>query len=112
MLKYHLRGRLFEALLFLHFLSVRLPKHLCIGQCCAFAGSGNQGIHLGYLREYLNLETDTLIKKENYDRYSFEGVVDWWKNKAQKRYESLKADGRLRKNLETWNNDSDIEIIR
>jgi len=64
------------------------------------------------VKEYLNLETDTLIKKENYDRYSFEGVVDWWKNKAQKRYESLKADGRLRKNLETWNNDSDIEIIR
>ena len=64
------------------------------------------------VKEYLNFETDTLVKKENYDRYSFDGVVDWWKNKASKRYESLKADGRLRKDLETWNNDVDIEIIR
>ena len=52
------------------------------------------------------------MKKENYDRYSFDGVVDWWKNKASRRYETLKADGRLRKDLETWNNDADIEIIR
>jgi len=64
------------------------------------------------VKEYLNLETDTLIKKDNYDRYSFEGVVDWWKNKASKRYESLKADGRLRTELETWNNNADIDIIR
>ena len=64
------------------------------------------------VKEYLNMETDTLIKKDNYDRYSFEGVVDWWKNKASKRYESLKADGRLRTELETWNNNAEIDIIR
>lgn len=64
------------------------------------------------VKEYLNLETDTLVKKENYDRYSFDGVVEWWKSKASKRYESLKADGRLRTELETWNNNADIEIIR
>lgn len=64
------------------------------------------------VKEYLNLETDTLIKKDNYDKYSFDGVVDWWKNKASKRYESLKTDGRLRTEIETWNNDSEIEIIR
>jgi hypothetical protein len=64
------------------------------------------------VKEYLNFETDTLVKKENYDRYSFDGVVEWWKNKASKRYESLKADGRLRRDLETWNNNADIEIIR
>lgn len=64
------------------------------------------------VKEYLNLETDTLIKKDNYDKYSFDGVVDWWKNKASKRYESLKTDGRLRTEIETWNNDSEIDIIR
>ena len=64
------------------------------------------------VKEYLNMETDTLIKKDNYDRYSFEGVVDWWKSKASKRYESLKADGRLRTELETWNNNAEIDIIR
>ena len=29
--------------------------------------------------DYLNLETDTLKKAPNYDRYEFEGVVEWWK---------------------------------
>ena len=64
------------------------------------------------VKEYMNLETDTLIKKENYDRYSFDGVVEWWKNKASKRYESLKAAGRIRTELETWNKNADIDIIR
>jgi len=64
------------------------------------------------VKEYFNLETDELKKKENYDRYSFNGVVEWWKNKASKRYESLKADGRLRTELEVWNINSDIDIIR
>ena len=48
------------------------------------------------VKRYLNLETDELRKKDNFDRYSFDGVVEWWKNKASKRYESLKSDGRLR----------------
>ena len=64
------------------------------------------------VKEYFNLETDELKKKENYDRYSFDGVVEWWKNKASKRYESLKADGRLRTELEVWNIKNDIDIIR
>ena len=65
------------------------------------------------VKEYFNLETDELKKKENYDRYSFDGVVEWWKNKASKRYETLKVDGRLRTELETWNmNADDIDIIR
>ena len=64
------------------------------------------------VKEYFNLETDELKKKENYDRYSFDGVVEWWKNKASKRYESLKADGRLRTELEVWYIKNDIDIIR
>lgn len=63
--------------------------------------------------QYLNLETDTLIKKENFDRFELESTIDWWRKKAVKRYESLKADGRLRRTVETWNvNASDIDIIR
>jgi len=65
------------------------------------------------VQQYLNLETDTLIKKENYDRFELDGVIEWWKGKAGKRYESLKNDGRLRTTLETWNtNAEDIDIIR
>jgi len=65
------------------------------------------------VKEYMNMETDTLTKKDNYDRYSFDGVVDWWRSKASNRFETLKNDGRLRTQLETWNmNADDIDIIR
>jgi hypothetical protein len=59
------------------------------------------------------METDTLVKKDNFDRFELETVIDWWRNKAGKRYESLKSDGRLRSVVETWNtNAEDIDIIR
>ena len=64
------------------------------------------------VKEYINLETDELKKKDNYERYSFTNVVEWWKNKATRRHESLKSDGRLRTELETWNTNSEIDIIR
>lgn len=65
------------------------------------------------VQQYLNLETDTLIKKENYDRFSLEGVTEWWRNKASTRYEALKNDDRLRTMVESWNvNAEDIDIIR
>jgi hypothetical protein len=65
------------------------------------------------VKEYLNMETDELQKKDNWDRYSFQGVCDWWSNKASKRYESLIDDGRTRTISETWNkNAEDIDIIR
>jgi hypothetical protein len=65
------------------------------------------------VKEYMNMETDELRKKDNYDRYSFDGVVDWWRKKAVNRFETLKVDGRLRTELETWNmNAEDIDIIR
>ena len=63
--------------------------------------------------DFLNLETDTLKKAPNYDRYEFDGVVEWWKKLAGKRFDKLKSEKRLRTNLETWNvNADDIDIIR
>lgn len=63
-------------------------------------------------REYILGETDTLLQKDNYESYSFENAVDWWKKKAAKRYDSLLEDGRLRRDLEIWSKDADIDIIR
>jgi len=61
----------------------------------------------------LNMETNELQRKDNWDRYSFQGVCDWWSNKASKRYESLIADGRTRTVSETWNTNAEsIDIIR
>jgi hypothetical protein len=63
--------------------------------------------------QYLNLETDTLVKKENYDRFEADQVIEWWRKKATNRYDSLKKDGRLRTDIETWNvNPENIDIIR
>ena len=65
------------------------------------------------VKEYMNMETDELRKKDNHERYSFDSVVDWWRKKASNRFETLKGDGRLRTKLETFNlNPDDIDIIR
>lgn len=63
--------------------------------------------------DYLNMKTDTLIKKDNYDRFYLENIIDWWRNKAGKRYENLQQENRLRTVVETWNTNADnIDIIR
>ena len=63
--------------------------------------------------DFLNLKTDTLVKKDNFARFELENLTEWWRKKAGKRYESLKSDGRLRSVVETWNtNAEDIDIIR
>ena len=65
------------------------------------------------VKDYLNLKRDDLVKAENFDRFEFEGVVDWWRNKAARRYDTLKSENRLRTQQETWNvNPEKIDIIR
>jgi len=62
--------------------------------------------------DIVNGKTDEIIKEENYDRYEVEELIKWWKKKATKRYESLKSDNRLRKEIEVWTNQTNIDIIR
>ena len=60
-------------------------------------------------------EEKDLTKGEFYDRFSIDNIVKWWKKKATKRYNSVVADGRLRKELEVWSQNTDmnkIDIIR
>lgn len=65
------------------------------------------------VKDYMNLRTDELKPAENFDRFETENIIEWWKNKAAKRYETLKNEGRLRHTVETWNtNPEDIDIIR
>lgn len=66
-------------------------------------------------KNYILGSDKTLIKsKENFDKHYSENIIRWWKKKASSRYENLKSDGRLRNNLEIWNNDTidTIDIIR
>jgi|TARA_B110000908_G_C10211559_1_gene430529 hypothetical protein len=59
-------------------------------------------------------KTDTLIKGDQYDKFEMENIINWWKKKAVKRYNNIVADGRIRKELEVWNQDTmnKIDIIR
>ena len=57
---------------------------------------------------------NTLTKSENYDRFELDNVISWWKKNATKRYNNVVSDGRIRKELEIWNQDTmdKIDIIR
>ena len=41
-----------------------------------------------------------------------ENIIEWWKNKATNRYETLVQDGKLRTELEVWTSGKHIDIIR
>jgi hypothetical protein len=62
--------------------------------------------------DYVNCKTDKLIHGENYHKHELANVVEWWKQKASNRYETLRSEGRLRTTLEVWTNDTNIDIIR
>ena len=59
-------------------------------------------------------KTNTLTKAENYDRFELDNITKWWKKLATKRYNNVVADGRIKKELEVWNQESmnKITIIR
>ena len=64
-------------------------------------------------REVIRGDTDTLVKNpQNYDKFYIDNLIQWWKKKASKRYESLNINKTLRTELEVWNKDMHIDIIR
>ena len=64
-------------------------------------------------REVIRGDADTLIQNPiNFDKFYISNLIDWWKKKSSKRFENLKKDGILRKELEVWNKDMYIDIIR
>ena len=64
------------------------------------------------VREVINGEQDELVRGQNWDKFYLENIFAWWKKKAGKRYDKLKAEGRFRNNVELWTEDEDIQIIR
>lgn len=62
--------------------------------------------------DYMACRTDTLIPGENYYKHELGNIVEWWRNKAINRYETLKSEGRLRTELEVWTSGKHIQIIR
>ena len=66
------------------------------------------------VKDVLLGKTDKLQKSENHDRFEMENIITWWKKKATKRYDNVVADGRIRRELEVWNQNTmdKIDIIR
>ena len=64
------------------------------------------------VREVILGEQKELLRGPNWDKHELENVIKWWKKKATKRYEKLKAEGRFRTKVELWTDDDDIQIIR
>jgi len=64
--------------------------------------------------DYILGKDDVLTKKDNYDRYYFDNLIDWWKPKATRRHDKLINEGRLRTEQELWDVDDmdKIDIIR
>ena len=66
-------------------------------------------------RDVLLGKTDTLIpNKENFDKHYLSNIITWWKRKASSRFETLAQEGKIRSELEIWNEDTmnKIDIIR
>tara|TARA_Y100001973_G_scaffold71474_1_gene104148 strand:+ start:136 stop:1248 length:1113 start_codon:yes stop_codon:yes gene_type:complete len=66
------------------------------------------------VRNVLLGKEKVLTKGESYDKFSLENIVKFWRKKATKRYNNLVNDGRIRKELEVWNQDTmnHIDIVR
>ena len=62
--------------------------------------------------DIVNGKTDKIVEAPNFDRYSQDQLIEWWKKLATKRYNKLKEEDRLRNDLEVWTEDSQIDIIR
>ncbi len=62
--------------------------------------------------DYMNCKTDKLLPGENYKKHELSNIIEWWRTKAINRYETLRAEGRLRTELEIWTSGKDIQIIR
>ncbi len=66
-------------------------------------------------RDVLLGKTNVLIpNKENYDKHYLSNIIAWWKRKATSRYDTLQQEGKIRTELEIWNEDTmnKIDIIR
>ena len=55
---------------------------------------------------------DPIPDPQNWDKFHLENIIEWWKKKAQKRYDSLVGRGAVRRELEIHGTGMDIDVIR
>jgi hypothetical protein len=62
--------------------------------------------------DIVNGKTNTIIKDDTYDKFELNNIIEWWRNKAITRYETLKKENRIRNEIEVWTKNKDLQIIR
>lgn len=69
------------------------------------------------VKEHINSGGEIpLTEGQNFHKHELTYMIEWWKNKAQKRYLKLKEEGRLRTKLEVYTeetiNNKEIDMVR
>ena len=69
------------------------------------------------VREHVNSGGEIPLKEgQNFHKHNLDYMIEWWKNKAQKRFESLKERGMVRNGLEIYTldtiNNNSIDMVR
>ena len=61
--------------------------------------------------DIVNGKTDKIVEDQTSIGTVKINFMEWWKKLATKRYNKLKEEDRLRKDLEVWTEESQIDII-
>ncbi len=69
------------------------------------------------VKEHVNSNGEIELREgQNYHKHHLNNMITWWKRKAQKRYEKLRNEGRLRIELEIYTLDSinnkEVDMVR
>jgi hypothetical protein len=58
------------------------------------------------VKEHINSGGDIPLKEgQNFHKHELDYMFTWWKNKAQKRFEKLSSEGRIRTEMEVYTED-------
>ena len=69
------------------------------------------------VREHVNSQGEIPLKEgQNYHKHELGNMIEWWRKKAQKRYEKLKSENRVRTELEIYTKEKidnkSIDMVR
>lgn len=69
------------------------------------------------VKEHVNSNGEIPLREgQNFHKHELEYMFEWWKKKAQKRYEKLRAEGRIRTEMEVYTedriNNREVDMVR
>jgi len=69
------------------------------------------------VKEHVNSGGEIPLREgQNFHKHELDYMFEWWKNKAQKRYEKLRTEGRIRTEMEVYTeeriNNREVDMVR